>query len=354
MLCVGIRGAEPGSRVLEQDLESCRRAAVGGVILFDVDVPTRRQLERAGLPARKQDAPRNIIAPEQVRRLVTHVRAVLGADVFVGIDQEGGRVSRLTSACGFADDPSARVFAGYTEAQQVEAAQRQAYQLAGLGIDLNFAPCVDLDLEPANPIIGGLDRSFGADPGQVVSCAAQVLQAHLAAGVATCLKHFPGHGSSHADTHAGPVDITESWQRDVELEPYRALLRSPGVAVMVGHLIHRELDSTTPASLSRRMIEGLLRRELGYDGVVVTDSIDMHAITDSYSPAEAVARAVNAGADLVVDGFNLDERSEHPAQILASALEQAIADGRIVGGMGRLEESVARLDILRRQIGTSS
>jgi beta-N-acetylhexosaminidase len=300
------------------------------------------------------DAPRNIINPPQLRRLAGHVREVLGADVFVGIDQEGGRVARLTSARGFSDDPSAVEFAALPGAQQEQAARDQARQLADLGIDLNFAPCVDLDLEPSNPIIGGRDRSFGAVPEQVNACAARILHAHRAAGVAACLKHFPGHGSSRGDTHLGAVDITDSWRREAELAPYRALLPSPGVAVMVGHLLHRELDPTVPASLSRAVIQDLLRRDLGFAGVVITDSIDMHAIADHHSPAEAAIRAIDAGADLVVDGFNLDERDEHPAELLAEAIERAAADGRIEGGMARVEESAARLDALRREIGTPS
>jgi len=351
LLCVGIRGSEPGSEQLRNDLASCRDAGVGGVILFDVDVPALRRLEREHGRADRHQAPRNIIDPEQVRRLIAHVRETLGPGVFVAIDQEGGRVARLNSSRGFSEDPSAAEFAALSATQQVQAAQRQARQLAGLGIDLNLAPCVDLDLEPSNPVIGSLQRSFGADPQKVISCAAPILRAHHEAGVATCLKHFPGHGSSRSDTHAGPVDITTSWQRETELEPYRALLGSPGVAVMMGHLIHRDLDPTEPASLSRAVSHGLLRKELGYDGVVVTDSIDMHAITDRYPIAEAAVRAINAGADLVIDGFNLDERGEHPARMLAKALERAVAEGRIEGGMARLEQSAARLDTLRRQIG---
>jgi beta-N-acetylhexosaminidase len=150
------------------------------------------------------------------------------------------------------------------------------------------------------------------------------------------------------------VNITGSWRRDLELEPYRALLPSAGVAVMVGHLIHRKLDAEFPASLSRTVIQNLLRGELGFDAVVVTDSIDMHAITDRYSIAEAAIHAINAGADFVIDGFNLDERGEHPALPLAQALEQAANDGRIQGGMARFEASTSRLDTLRRQIGMPS
>ncbi len=355
LLCVGIRGAEPGDPLLESDLEACRAANVGGVILFDVDVPTWRRLEAEGVApeAARARAVRNIISPGQVLRLTRRIRKVLGPDVFIAVDQEGGQVARLTSAHGFRDDPSARAFAALDTAGRREAARSQASQLARFGFDLNFAPCVDLALEPDNPVIARLDRAYAADPDVVTGCARTVITAHRTAGVAACLKHFPGHGSSRADTHLGAVDITATWRRDCELAPYRALSGEPGAAAMVAHVMHRDLDPDLPASLSPAVVTDLLRGELGFDGVIVTDSIDMRAIADRWPPAEAVVMAVAAGADLVVDGFNLDERPEHPAPVLAATLAAALGDGRIPGGHKRLGESLARLAKLRAGIGTA-
>ena len=356
LLCVGLRGTEPGTDPFEADLAACRRAGVGGVILFDVDVPALRRLENAGEAPETavRRAVRNVVDPDQLRRLVARVRDVLGPEVFVAIDQEGGRVARLTSRRGFADDPSARQFAAMNATDRAASARRQAEQLAGLGIDLNFAPCVDLALEPANPVIDGLDRAFAADPATVTACAGTIVAAHRAAGVAACLKHFPGHGSSRSDTHLGTADVTDTWQREPELAPYRALAAEPGVAVMVAHIVHRGLDAEHPASLSPDIVSGLLRSEIGFAGVVVTDSIDMRAVADRYSYEAAAVQAVRAGADLVVDGFNLAERAEHPAPALAAALAGAFADGRIPGGDRRLEKSLQRLDRLRRQLGAGA
>lgn len=352
LICTGIRGAVPGDEVLERDLAACRQAGVGGVILFDVDVPTWHRLRRDGLSddeARRR-AVRNIISPDQVRALTAHIREQLGPDVFIAVDQEGGRVARLSAARGFAADPAARDLGALPQEALQAAARQQARQLAELGFDLNFAPCVDLDLEPDNPIIGQLGRSFGAEPVAVVSCAKAVLAAHRAAGVAACLKHFPGHGSSRGDTHAGAVDITATWQREPELAPYRELLGLPGLGVMVGHVVHTRLGGPVPASLSGEIVDGLLRRELGFDGVVVTDAIDMLAVADHFSPGEAAVAAVAAGVDLVVDGFNLTERAEHPAPVLARSLARGFDTGRIPGGATRLKQSLQRLRKLRAEI----
>jgi len=335
LLVTGIRGSGPGDPLFESDLLACVDARVGGVILFDVDVPTG-----ADDPL---DAPRNVLSQDQLKNSIRVVRECLGPDAWISVDQEGGRVARLNDRRGFVNDPSAREFASMDEVQRRRAARNQAERLAELGFDLDFAPCVDLELDPQNRVIASLDRSYGADAQSVIAAASVVLDAHAEAGVAACLKHFPGHGSSRDDTHEGVVDVTETWVGD-ELEPYRALCARPGVAVMAAHVVHRGLDPDLPASLSAKVLGDLLRGELGFEGVIVTDSIDMHAISQGFSPAGAAVRAVQAGADLVVDGFNLDPRREHPAKALVAALRTAIPERRV-------EESIARIDSLRTQIG---
>ncbi len=354
LLCVGIRGTMPGDEILEHDLEACRRAGVGGVILFDVDVPSFRRLQREGLDpdTAKERSVRNILDAGQLRKLVAHIRERLGPDVFVCVDQEGVQVVRLSPARGFAAEPSAQEFAALDSTARRREATRQARQLADLGFDLNFAPCVDVALEPRNAVIARLGRSFGATPEVVTECANVVLDAHAAVGVAACLKHFPGHGSSRDDTHLGAVDITSTWQREIEIEPYRVLCQRPGVAVMAAHVIHRELGGDGPASLAAKVIDGLLRAEIGFQGVVITDSIDMRAVADRLDPGEAAVAAIAAGADFVVDGFNLAERTEHPAPVLVAALQDALKDGRIAQGARRLDKSLERLHLLRTQIGS--
>lgn len=352
LLCVGIRGSRAGEDILEQDLEACAEAGVGGVILFDVDVPTFRRLQGEGVAtgeARLQ-ARRNIIDAEQLSQLIVHIRQILGSDIFVSIDQEGGSVARLSPARGFAPEPTAREFALLDQDARREAARAQARQLADLGFDLNFAPCVDLALEPENKIITQLDRAYGKEVDTVVACAEVVLEAHAKAGLAVCLKHFPGHGSSRGDSHLGAVDISATWQREAELAPYRALMERPGVAIMVAHVIHEELGGDLPASLSTGVVEKLLRTELEFGGVVVTDAIDMLAVADRFQPGEAAVMAVNAGVDLIIDGFNLHERNEHPAPVLVAALQRAVENGTLHRGEARIDESVNRLRRLRARL----
>jgi len=269
LICVGLRGSAAGEALFEKDLAACSRAQVGGVILFDVDVPHMKRLLAAGVDpeeARVQ-AVRNVIDAEQVRRLTTTIRQHLGPDVMISLDQEGGSVVRLSPRRGFSAEPSAQEFAEMTTSERQVVATQQAQQLADLGFDLNFAPCVDLALEAENDIITKLGRSYGDSAQMVIECATEVIEAHRTAGVASCLKHFPGHGSSRGDSHLGMVDITGTWQGDLELVPYRQLAKRPGVAVMVAHVIHRTLGGDQPATLSTKIIGELLRGELGFSEI---------------------------------------------------------------------------------------
>jgi len=353
LLCVGVRGAAPGDPLLDSDLDACLQAGVGGVVLFDVDVPTFLDHQRTGMDRAEAllKSHRNILDPGQTANLVAYIRDRLGAGTWVSIDQEGGQVARLNPRRGFQGEPSAVEFAALDPVDRETAAARQAGRLRRLGVDLNFAPCVDLALDPDNEVVVANGRCYGNSFKIVADCADIVVGAHHAAGVAACLKHFPGHGSSRGDTHEGLVDITETWARDDELLPYRALADRPGVAVMAAHVVHRDLDPVRPASLSPEVIDGLLRSELGFDGVVATDSIDMKAVSSRWSPAEAAVMAVQAGVDLVVDGFNLLPDRDHPAPVLSAALSSALADGRL--NLRAVENALERLDNLRREISRS-
>jgi beta-N-acetylhexosaminidase len=336
-IVVGVRGADPGSAALREDLELCAQAGIGGVILFDRDLPG--------------GGARNIESPAQVRELTRCLRETLGDGLLIMIDQEGGRVARLGARCGFDPGISAAGFAHLGESAQRSAAGEQAFQLASLGINVNLAPVVDLSISRDSAVITGLDRSFGSDADHVIACARVWIEAHRRAGVASCLKHFPGHGSASGDTHTGLVEITGRATRDRELAPFRALSGEPGVLMMTGHLLEGGIDDALPASLSGAHTDGVLRRELGFDGVVVTDSIDMGAITSRWSTGEAAALAFGAGADLVLDGVNAPgPKRRCPAALISGAIADAIESGLIADGERRLAESGSRLDRLLRSL----
>ncbi len=352
LLCVGFRGSAPGDPLYEADLATLAAARVGAVVLFDVELSAVRRLRDAGVPDAQARArsPRNVVNPAQVAALVADLRRRLGAELLVCVDQEGGRVARLRDEHGFLTGPAAVEFAALDSGTQAAAAHAQARQLSALGIDLNLAPCVDVAVNPDGPVIARLGRSFGADPQLVRACARVVLDMHRHCGVAACLKHFPGHGSAGEDSHLGLPDVSEVYDADRELAVYRTLLRDdpPPPMVMAGHLLNRALDPDRPSSLSRRTLTGLLRETLGFRGVISTDSLDMRAIADRFPLDETLVLAINAGADLLVYGFNPAEGdAPNPALALAEAIERAVRDGRIEGGMERIRASAARRRVIR-------
>ncbi|MCC5824218.1 MAG: hypothetical protein LAT64_12595 [Phycisphaerales bacterium] len=335
VLMVGVRGGTMDDPRLREDVAACREAGVGAVVLFATELG--------------EGGDRNIHHPEQVRRLANDLRHELGPDLIIGVDQEGGQVARLRPERGFEPHVSAASFGRMDTHSRRAQARAQAKQLASLGIDLNFAPCVDLSVNPSCPVIADKDRAFSRDPHEAAACARVWIEEYDRFGVTCCLKHFPGHGSACDDTHEGLANITDSYDEATELAVYEELLAEFGdrVAVMTGHLLHHTIDKRLPASLSRAHTGGLLRARLGFEGVVVTDSLDMGAITERFSPADAMALALDAGADLLLDGVNMPGRVRPGAGlVLARALAEAVEDGRVAGGADRIERSAERIQRL--------
>lgn len=363
MVMVGIRGATPDDPLFRADLAAIKDARCRAVVLFDVDLPTLSALREHSAEAPVTDAPRNILSPAQLLNLCNHLHEALGPDTIIAVDQEGGRVARLNPRRGFPEFPSAAAYADMTDSKRADAAHQLAESLASVRINLNFAPCVDVALNPRSPIIAKKERAFSEDPRRVAHCAAEIIAAHDEKRVRTCVKHFPGHGSAGSDSHLGLPDITRVYDESAETAPYAALiakfrrqtaspdalLRAPTwpFAVMTGHLLHRHIDPDHPASLSPAHTEGALRRTLGFDGVVVTDSLDMGAITSRYSPAEAAARAAGAGADLILDALNSPGPArDNPAIALTEALTRAAYDKQLNLSPRRLQQSNDRVDRL--------
>jgi beta-N-acetylhexosaminidase len=264
--------------------------------------------------------------------------------MFMAIDQEGGQVQRLSSHLGYDSEPSpisvATSFDVMT-ARRTYAAM--AAEMRSAGFNLNLAPVVDLGFEAHNPAITRLGRSFGAEPGTVIKYSRAFLAGHRDEGVLTALKHFPGHGSSLADSHDGAADVTKTW-RESELAPYASLVREGAVQiVMTGHISHKDLTGGLPASLSAQAIGGLLRGKVGYNGVVITDDLDMAAVRRTNSLEDAAVKAAAAGNDILLF-TNGQSDPEMPLKLIR-AIQQAILDGRLKAE--QIEASVARIAALK-------
>jgi beta-N-acetylhexosaminidase len=230
-----------------------------------------------------------------------------------------------------------------------KAAQSMALTMAQAGVNLNLAPVLDLNVNPNNPIIGSIERSFSADPAVVTRNALAFIQGHHDVGVLTTLKHFPGHGSSKDDSHQGFVDVTGLWSRK-ELEPFRNVIQAGEAdAIMTAHIFNSELDPDVPATLSKPVITGILREELGYNGVVITDDMQMGAIRQYYGFDAAIEMAVNAGADIIALSNNGDQYLPDLAEQGFMAIRRGLNAGRITEA--RVNESYERVMQLKSRLG---
>ncbi len=323
---VGFRGLaiephDPITRAIE--------AGLGGVILFDRDRSSRT---------------RNIASPSQLAGLTAALRAAAPGNLIIAIDQEGGRVSRLNPARGFPATQSQAAI-GATDDPEVafRAGRAMGRTMATAGIDFDLAPVVDVNVNPANPAVGALDRSFSADPPIVAAMAEAEIGGLHAAGVRAAIKHFPGLGSATANTDLDDVDVTRTWS-EAELEPFETLI-SLGLpdAVMSSHMVNDAIDPGVPASLSAATVGGLLRSRLGWAGAVITDDLGAAAITSRYTESEAVALAIEAGNDLLLFA-NQTVYVPDLAERLVDTIEKLVTPGRI--SESRIDESVARIDAI--------
>ena len=336
MLLIGFRGETLNADVRAM-LDEVRP---GGVILYDRDFPSEGEAER------------NIASPEQLRNLISALQDQAQIAYFIVVDAEGGVVHRLKERYGFQVVVPSHQKLGAGPVSETESIVTDlADELAELGINWNFAPVVDVNVVADSPSIGGLERSFSADPEVVAAHAAAFAGALRDGGVIPILKHFPGHGSDTGAMHLGVPDVSETYRRDLELSPYRALIGDGYEdAVFVSHVVNRVLDSSgTPASLSSVIVTGLLRDELGFDGVIVVDDVMYPAIVEQYGLGGAAVAAIQAGADILLainqsPGYDLD----HLTQI-KQAILQAVADGEI--SEERIYESVERILALKRAYG---
>lgn len=330
LLVVGFTGTEAeGNAEVERLLCQLR---VGGVLLLGRNVVDQPQLARL------------------TGALQARARACTGRPLLIAVDAEGGSVMRLGPAAGYTPTLPARELGEANDLTVTELeARRIGRMLREAGINWNLAPVVDVGYNPANPVIVGPGRSYGANPDRVTAHARAFVQGMRAEGVLTSLKHFPGHGSSFEDSHAGFVDVTETASLEVELPPYRALI-AEGLAdsVMTAHVVNRRLDGRRPATLSRPTVTGLLRRELGYDGVVVSDDLRMGAIERRYGMDEAAVLALRAGVDvLLLSAETVPDGGSASGTVLA-AIRRALERGRL--SPERVATALRRVNTLKARL----
>ena len=335
MLLIGFRGTE-----LDSDTApALQEISPGGVILFDYDVPSEGQL------------PRNISSRDQLREFIDSLQAQATIPLFIAIDAEGGYVNRLKGEYGFTLNVPSHQEMGQSLPSDTKAiATELAAELRSLGINWNLAPVVDVNLNTESPAIGAFERSFSADPSLVAAHAEAFVEAHTEASIVPTLKHFPGHGSATGDTHLGVTDVTSTSDPPVELLPYEYLIDGgyPGT-IMTAHIVNRKLDPTSaPATLSHDIVTELLRDSLGFDGVVVSDDMQMGAIVEEYELGPAAVAAVKAGVDviLVAGQANDDINQVHR---IKQAILQAVSDGEI--SEDRIYQSADRIITLKRAYG---
>lgn len=317
LLMVGFRGLD--AKDTSAIIRDIRERYIGGVILFDYDVPLKQPV-------------RNISSPKQVRRLTQSLQRAAQVPLFIAIDQEGGKVNRLKSKFGFPPSVAAAYLGKVNNLDTTRKyAEITARTLSEAGINLNFAPDVDVNTNPENPVIGKLDRSFSADPDIVSSHAIATIRAFHQHNIFSAIKHFPGHGSAWNDSHEGLADVSTTWN-EKELKPFREVIHAENGAgcdmVMTAHIFNAKIDTALPATLSRKAIDGLLRRELGFRGVVISDDMQMKAIRSYYGLETAIRLALEAGVDILLFANNsvFDPNIASKATVI---IKKLISDGII-------------------------
>ncbi|WP_419780530.1 glycoside hydrolase family 3 protein [Maridesulfovibrio sp.] len=326
MVMVGFRGLE--LTVDNPIVKDIREARIGGVILFSKDCALNSTV-------------RNVDSPAQLSMLTSDLQSHADIPLFVAVDQEGGIIKRLTGEMGFPETPSAAELGNSGDPQGAYRAGKViGNTLKKAGINMDFAPVVDVNRNAANPVIAALQRSFSDDPRIVARFAEAFIDGLHSEGILSCLKHFPGHGSSRGDSHLGFTDVTGAWDSS-ELYPFEKIIKNNKAdMVMTAHIFNADLDRNYPATLSRKIIHGKLRRGMGFKGIIVTDDMQMQAVSGEYGFKEGVYRAVKAGADILLFGNNLIFEPGLGTKAVVT-LKQLVREGKITER--RIRQSYERI-----------
>jgi beta-N-acetylhexosaminidase len=332
MILIGMPKAEVDSSVLEE----VKSGKVGSLIYFEKNIP------------------KSSSAFASFKKMSWTYQKAAPIPLFICIDQEGGKVNRLKEKYGFTRSISAASIGKFKSLDSVRFyADATAATLAGLGINVNFAPCVDVAINPTNPVIVKLERSYSASEDTVTIYAKEVVKQHRKYGIVTALKHFPGHGSSKADTHLGLADVTNTWDSR-ELKPYKSLIDSGYVdGVMTSHIVNKNLDhKALPGTLSKSILDSILRKKLGFNGVVFSDDMQMKAIASNYGLEDAIKLAVNAGVDIMCFSNNIQGVEERTVDKVHGIIKKFVASGEIP--KSRIDQAFKRIMTLKYSISAKN
>jgi len=315
-------------------LEEVKRGRAGSIIYFEKNIPKANSFAA-------------------FKKMSWTYQEAAPIPLFISIDQEGGKVNRLKEKYGFPRSITATAMGRNKSLDSVRFySGSTASTLAGLGINVNFAPCVDVAVNPSNPVIVKVERSFSPNEDTVTLMAIEYIKAHRKVGVITTLKHFPGHGSSQDDTHFGVADVTNTWS-ERELKPYKMIIDSGYVdAVMTSHIVNKKLDKNGyPGTLSSDILDGILRKKLGFKGVVFSDDMQMKAIAEHYSLEETIKLAINAGVDIMCFSNNIQGSEDRSVEKIHQIIRKLLQSGDI--RMERIDESFRRILALKYRLNHS-
>ena len=306
---------------------------LGGVILFDKDPNDKTKVK-------------NIESKAQLKKLNQQLQNISNRKLLISVDQEGGVVQRLKSDMGFVNILKASEIALKDEDFAKQTYQNLAKDLSSVGINLDFAPVVDLAINKDNKVVVTRGRSFGEDSKVVTKYASIFVDELQKEGVLSTLKHFPGHGSSLADSHLGFVDISNTWSKK-ELEPYKYFIKNNKVdIIMTAHVFNENLDKKYPATLSYNVNTKLLREDLGYKGVLITDDLQMSAISKHYDLKETLTLAINSGVNFLLFANQLAKPvslDEIVKTVYAQILNKQIPLQKIVDSNKKIDELLNKL-----------
>ena len=326
MLLVGFedKTLEKNSTIIRQ----IQKYDLGGVILFDRFYTDRTKTK-------------NIASPEQLQQLTKTLNKYAKKPLLISVDQEGGKVARLKPKYGFLEIPSAKNITYLSLEDTKLLYKAQAKMLKDNGINCDFAPVVDLAINPKNKVIVGLERSYGSSSEKVIKYAKIFIDALNDENVTSVLKHFPGHGSSLGDSHQGFVDVSKTWSAK-ELEPYQKLIDEHKVQmIMTAHVFNAQLDEEYPATLSYKTNTQLLRETMGYDGVLISDDLQMKAISKHFSLKQTLTLAINSGVDILLFANQL---ASQDIDELVDTIYNEVLNGTIP--FERILESNKRIQLL--------